>query len=58
MWDDWGCEGKTITYYPDYSNSPGTSYSVTIVGDTFESKRVAKGVAYWDIDFVIRRVIS
>ena len=58
MWDDWGCEGKVIAYYPDYSNSPATSYNVTIVGDSFEAKRVAHGVAYWNIDFVVRRVIT
>lgn len=58
MWDDWACEGKEITYYPDYSNTPGTSYTVTIVGDTFEAKRVNKGVDYWNIDFVVRRVVT
>lgn len=58
MWTSWAVEGKTITFYPDYTNASGTSYSVIITTAKFEPKRVAPGVDYWDLEFTVRKVIT
>lgn len=58
MWTSWACEGKTITFIPDYTNAPGTTYSVIIVSNKFEPKRMAPGLDYWNIEFNARKVIT
>jgi hypothetical protein len=58
MWDNWAVEGKEITFYPDYSNAPGTVYTCTVISDKFETNRTAPGVDYWEIKFQLRKVIT
>ncbi len=58
MWDDWAVEGKNVTFYPDYTNSPGTSYTGTIISNKFEVTRVAPGLDYWNIKFQFRKNVS